>query len=123
MREDLRRLVEPTTLGDPMRPLVWVSKSLTKLASALAALGHRVSPETVRGELLKLGFSRQGNRKADEGSKHPDRDAQFESINATVVSAQGRGRPVVSVDTRRRSWSAISRTGARIAGPRAIRCA
>ena len=80
--DDLKRLVEPATLGDPMRPLIWVSKSLTKLASALTAMGHRVSPETVRGELSKLGFSRQGNRKADEGSKHPDRNAQFEYINA-----------------------------------------
>ena len=42
MRQQLRRLVEPVTLGDPMRPLVWVSKSLTKLASALTAMGHRV---------------------------------------------------------------------------------
>jgi hypothetical protein len=32
---------------------------------------------TVRTELVKLGFSRQSNRKADEGSKHPDRNAQF----------------------------------------------
>jgi hypothetical protein len=102
MREQLRRLVEPATLGDPMRPLTWVSKSLTKLASALTAMGHRVCPETVRGELLKLGFSRQGNRKADEGSRHPDRDAQFESINATVMSAQRRGQPVVSVDTKKK---------------------
>lgn len=102
MREQLRRLIEPATLGDPMRPLIWVSKSLTKLASALTAMGHRVCPETVRGELLKLGFSRQGNRKADEGSRHPDRDAQFEYINATVMSAQRRCQPVVSVDTKKK---------------------
>jgi len=100
MREELRRLVEPATLGDPMRPLIWVSKSLAKLALALTAMGHRVSPETVRVELLKLGFSRQGNRKAEEGSRHPDRNAQFEYINATVVSAQRRGTPVVSVHTK-----------------------
>ena len=30
IREALRRLVEPATLGDPMRPLIWVSKSLAK---------------------------------------------------------------------------------------------
>jgi hypothetical protein len=28
--------------------------------------------------LVKLGFSHQFNCKADEGSKHPDRNAQFE---------------------------------------------
>jgi DDE family transposase len=46
--DDLRRLVEPATLGDPMRPLLWVSKSLDKLASALVAMGHAVSPNSVR---------------------------------------------------------------------------
>ena len=98
MREQLRRLVEPATLGDPMRPLIWVSKSLTKLASALAAMGHRVCPETVRGELLQLVLP-SGQSPIGEGSRHADRDAQFEYINATVMSAQRRGRPVVSVDT------------------------
>ena len=32
--ENLRLLVEPATMGDPMRPLMWVSKSHAKLASA-----------------------------------------------------------------------------------------
>ena len=27
---ELERLVEPATLGDPMRPLIWVSKSMDK---------------------------------------------------------------------------------------------
>ncbi len=34
LHEALRRLVDPDTFGDPMRPLVWVSKSLKKLATA-----------------------------------------------------------------------------------------
>ena len=69
----LKRLVEPATLGDPVRPLIWVSKSMAKLATTLTEMGHPVSADTVRTELVKLGFSRQSNRKADEGSKHPDR--------------------------------------------------
>jgi Rhodopirellula transposase DDE domain len=100
--DDLRRLVEPVTLGDPMRPLIWVSKSLEKLAAELTRLGHRISDETVRSELTKLGFSRQSNRKADEGSKHPDRNAQFEHINTKVVAAQASGQPVISVDTKKK---------------------
>ena len=98
----LRARVEPATLGDPMRPLTWVSKSLHKLAAELKALGHPISHETVRSELVKLGFSRQGNRKADEGSKHPDRNAQFEHINAKVIAAQAAGQPVISVDTKKK---------------------
>ena len=66
---ELKRLVEPATLGDPMRPLIWVSKSMDKLAETLTAMGHPISADTVRKELVKLGFSRQFNRKADEGSK------------------------------------------------------
>jgi hypothetical protein len=56
----------------------------------------------VARELVKLGYSRQSNRKADEGSRHPDRDAQFEHINAKVVAAQAAGQPVISVDTKKK---------------------
>jgi predicted RNA binding protein YcfA (HicA-like mRNA interferase family) len=99
---ELERLVEPATLGDPMRPLTWVSKSMDKLARTLTAMGHPVSADTVRKELVKLGFSRQFNRKSHEGSKHPDRDAQFEHINAKVVAAQANQQPVISVDTKKK---------------------
>src|SRR5246500_1119330 len=98
----LKRLIEPATLGDPMRPLIWVSKSMEKLAAALAEMGHPISADTVRKELVKLGFSRQSNRKADEGSKHPDRDAQFEYINSKVIAAQAQQQPVISVDTKKK---------------------
>jgi hypothetical protein len=100
--DDLQCLVEPATLGDPVRPLLWVSKSCEKLASALVDLGHSVSATSVRKLLIALGFSRQFNRKADEGSKHPDRNAQFEHINAKVLAAQAAGQPVVSVDTKKK---------------------
>jgi hypothetical protein len=110
--DDLRRLVEPVTLGSPVQPLRWVSKSREKLARALSEMGHKISANTV-GKLLTdvLGFSRQVNRKADEGSHHPDRvapkarfqrDAQFEHINAKVVAAQAKGEPVISVDTKKK---------------------
>jgi hypothetical protein len=99
---DLLRLVEPATLGDPMRPLLWVSKSVAKLAAALRDLGHRVSANTVRRLLRTLGFSRQGNFKANEGRHHPDRDAQFEHINTEVRAFQAAEQPVISVDTKKK---------------------
>ena len=98
----LQKLVEPATMGDPMRPLLWVSKSMDKLADALTRMGHPISADTVKKELVKLGFSRQHNRKADEGSSHPDRNAQFEYINAKVIAAQAAGQPVISVDTKKK---------------------
>jgi hypothetical protein len=108
---DLGRLVEPATMGDPERPLLWVSKSLDKLASALLDMGHRISPNSVRKLLTGLGFSRQANRKADEGANHPDRDAQFEHINAKVIAAQAAGEPVISVDTKKKELVGAFRNG------------
>ena len=100
---DLQRLAEPATMGDPMRPLKWISKSPAKLAAALNEGGHVVSPNTI-AKLLeeKLEYSRQVNRKTHEGASHPDRNAQFEHINSKVVAAQAAGQPVISVDTKKK---------------------
>ena len=100
---DLQRHAEPATMGDPMRPLKWVSKSPAKLAEALEADGHAVSANTVAKLLSeKLEYSRQVNRKMHEGASHPDRNAQFEHINSKVVAAQAAGQPVISVDTKKK---------------------
>jgi hypothetical protein len=100
--EDLRRLLESTTLGDPMRPLVWVSKSHEKLALALRDIGHRVSASRIPQLLDRLGYRRQVNRKSLEGGHHLDRNAQFEHINAQVTAFQAAGQPVISVDTKKK---------------------
>lgn len=108
---DLKRIIEPATLGDPVRPLLWVSKSLDKLTVALARMGHTISPNSVRKLLCGMGFSRQANRKADEGSKHPDRNAQFDYINAQVLAAQAANEPVISVDTKKKELVGNYRNG------------
>jgi Rhodopirellula transposase DDE domain len=109
--QDLERIVEPATLGDPVRPLLWVSKSLDKLATTLTGMGHAISPNSVRKLLCELGFSRQANRKAEEGSKHPDRNAQFDYINAEVLTAQAANQPVISVDTKKKELVGNYRNG------------
>jgi hypothetical protein len=109
--QDLKRIVEPATLGDPVRPLLWVSKSLDKLATTLTGMGHAISPNSVRKLLCELGFSRQSNRKAEEGSKHPDRNAQFDYINAEVLAAQAANQPVISVDTKKKELVGNYRNG------------
>ena len=55
LQEDLRKLLELATLGDPMRPLPWVSKSPAKLAAALSDMGHRVSASRIPRLLERLG--------------------------------------------------------------------
>jgi len=99
---DLQALLASSTRGDPRSPLCWTSKSTRHLAEALAQQGHSVSHHTVARLLDELDYSLQGNRKTQEGNSHPDRDAQFEHINAQVQAFQQRGQPVVSVDAKKK---------------------
>ncbi len=110
---DLEALVAPSTRGDPESPLRWTCKSTRKLATELNERGHQVSHVLVAELLHELGYSLQGNRKVLEGTDHPDRDAQFQHINATVQDYQGRGQPVISVDTKKKELVGDFKNGGR----------
>ena len=118
LRPALLALVEPDMRGDPMSPLRWTTKSLRVLAAELARQGHRVSADTVADLLHEEGFSLQGNAKALEGRRHPDRDAQFRYINERVKAHQGSGDPVVSVDTKKKELVGAFKNGGREWFPR-----
>ena len=99
---ELMALVEPDERGDPMSPLRWTCKSTRQIAAALRQRGHEIS-HTVVAELLKAEkFSLQGNRKTLEGADHPDRDAQFRTVNTAVEAALAQQQPVISVDTKKK---------------------
>ena len=100
---DLRRLVEPTTRGDPESSLRWTCKSLTQLTDALRAQGHRVSAKVVMNLLHADGYSLQAPRKTFEGlAQHPDRDAQFAFIATQTTARQAAQIPVISVDAKKK---------------------
>jgi transposase len=99
---DLEKLVDPTTRGDPESCLRWTCKSVRKLAEELARTGHEVSYPVVAELLREMGYSLQANRKTKEGDSHPDRNAQFEHINAKVQQYIGLQQPVISVDTKKK---------------------
>ena len=99
---DLDALIEPTVRGDPMSGIRWTCKSTRKLSDELRQKGHKLSHTTVAQELRDQKYSLQGNRKTDEGSSHPDRNAQFLHINETVTAFQQCGDPVISVDTKKK---------------------
>ena len=96
----LERLVDPLTRGDPTSPLRWTCKSRAKLTAALNKDGWQVSSTTVGRRLNELGYRMQSVRKTREGMTHPDRNAQFEHINATADEFLQRAQPVISVDTK-----------------------
>jgi transposase len=98
----LEALVEPLTRGDPESPLRWTCKSTRKLAEELSRRGHGIGYRTVAWLLHEAGYSLQANRKTREGNQHPDRNAQFEYINAQALRFQKRRQPVISVDTKKK---------------------
>src|SRR5918994_2253558 len=98
----LEALIEDAIRGDPEAPLRWVSRSQRNIAEALRRQGFEVSQKLVGRLLRALEYSCQANRKTREGSSHPDRNAQFASINATVRTAITAGAPATSVDTNKK---------------------
>src|SRR5271154_2553873 len=117
---DLERLLEPATMGDPMRPLRWVSKSHDKLATALRAMGHKVSSSSIPKLLGELKYCRHSNRKTKESGKHPDRDAQFEYINAKVEAYQAAEQPVISIDAKKKELVGEFKNGGSDYGPQGL---
>src|SRR2546429_3403421 len=113
LSEDLERLVEPMTRGDPESPLRWTSKSVRKLAKELQRLGHQVSHELVSELLHGLGYSLQANRKTREGGERPDRNAQFEHLNRQAQAFLAAGEPAISVDAKKKELVGDFKNGGR----------
>src|SRR5271169_1976949 len=98
----LLALVEDSSRGDPESPLLRTTKSAKKLSGELARRGHRCSPQTAWRLLHEQGFSTQANARVTEGRRHPDRDAQFRYIAAQAAGHLAAGRPVISVDAKKK---------------------
>ena len=103
--EDLEKIMDENTSGDPMSLLKWTNKSTYKIAEELMKLNHKIDPDTV-GRLLKENdYSLQANKKNIEGSSVPERDAQFRYINEQAKEFIHQGYPVISVDAKRKkTW-------------------
>jgi hypothetical protein len=114
----LEALVEPVTRGDPESPLRWTCKSTRRLAEELTRQGYRVGARTVASLLHEAGYSLQANRKTREGLAHPDRNAQFEYINASVARSLIRNQPAISVDTKKKELVGDFKNGGREWRPR-----
>ena len=114
----LDALIDPDVRGDPQSPLRWTCKSTGQLALALTRGGHPVSPSTVGTMLREAGYSLQANVKTKEGSQHPDRDAQFRYLNEQARQFREAGRPVVSVDCKKKELIGEFKNGGREWAPK-----
>jgi transposase len=102
LKTDLVDLLESSTRGDPESPLRWTCRSVRQLTAELRRMKHQVSHQVVADLLHDLGYSLQASRKTLEGSRHPDRNAQFEHLNGKVKWSLARHHPVISVDTKKK---------------------
>ena len=102
LTKSLKNILEVSTLGDPMSFMKWTNKSLHKIEKELKGQGHNVSYRTIGRRLKKMGYSLQANKKAFEGSSHPERDEQFYYINDCVKEFVSKKQPVISVDTKKK---------------------
>jgi len=116
--EALNELVQSSIRGDPEAPLLWTSKSQSRLSAALAELGFIAGQKLVGRLLKRLGFSLQANAKTREGTSHPDRNAQFEHINTEVKAFQAAGEPAISVDTKKKELVGDFKNGGRELRPK-----
>ncbi len=100
--EDLEKIMDKNTAGDPMSLLKWTNKSTYKISEELKELGYDICPNTVGRLLKEQDYSLQANVKTIEGSSSPERDEQFKYINKQVKKFIKLGEPVISVDTKKR---------------------
>ncbi len=100
--EQLRRIMEESTAGDPMSLLRWTSKSTYQIAEELSRQGHPMSEDSVARRLKEMEYSLQVNVKEKEGSAPPQRDQQFRYINRLAREYMARGEPVISVDAKKK---------------------
>lgn len=98
----LFEIVEPTISGDPENPLQYTTKSTRVLQKELEKIGHKISYPSIAEILHNNKFSLQANRKNIEGKQHPDRNEQFEFINADVKTQIAKKEPVISVDAKKK---------------------
>lgn len=82
--------------------LKWSRRTTQSVADQLAKLGIKVDAKTVGRLLKELGYSLRVNSKKISSGSGPDRNAQFETINALREHFSSRGVPILSVDTKKK---------------------
>lgn len=103
METHVLEIVTPETAGDPMGARKWMRSSWRTLSERLTQAGHPVSAPTISRLLQKHDDTLRVNAKEKEaGSQHPDRDTQFQYIEAQKQAFATEGWPIISVDTKKK---------------------
>jgi Rhodopirellula transposase DDE domain len=95
-------LLKDTTAGDPITGVKWTRKTVRRLTDELRRKCFKVKRETVRRLLIQLGYRLRVNRKRLVKTQDPQRDQQMRYIARMRKHYVRAGRPVISVDTKKR---------------------
>lgn len=82
--------------------VLWTNLSRREISSRLAEEDTPASRHTVRKLLRKHGMGQRKARKKKSLGNHPDRNAQFENISKLKSEYLKAGKPVISVDTKKK---------------------
>lgn len=80
----------------------WLRHSLRHVSGQLHARGHPACPMTIARLLAQQAYSLKANVKRAAGASHPDRNTQFEYIEAQKQLFLAHGWPVISVDAKKK---------------------
>lgn len=98
----LDQLVKDSTAGDPLTGIKWTRKTIRQLSRELLRKGIRVGRNTVRRLLKGQRYALRVNRKRLTNEQNPDRDRQMRYIARLRRAFQKAGKPVISVDAKKR---------------------
>jgi len=95
-------LLRDATAGDPITGIKWARKTLRALKRELQRKGFKVGIFTLRRLLRKLDYAIRVNRKRLTKKQDPERDRQMRYIGRVRRRFLKAGKPVISVDTKKR---------------------
>lgn len=98
----LAQLLEDSTAGDPITGTKWTRKTLRQLSRELRRKGLRVGRNTLRRLLKAQHYALHANRKRLTNEPNPERDRQLRYLARLRHAFQKAGKPVISVDAKKR---------------------
>lgn len=103
LEDNFVKVIADHTAGDPSHgEVIWTDLTQQELADGLAEQGTPVSTEVVRQLLDAFDFSRRQARRKRSMGHHPDRNDQFENIAELKREFMATGRPLISMDTKKK---------------------
>ncbi len=102
IKNEIRRILEENTAGDPMSDIKWTNKSVRNIANEINSPKKHIGKDTVASIVKDLGFSLQLNKKSFEGGTSEERDSQFRYINNMAKEYRQKNIPFISVDTKKK---------------------